>query len=492
MSFSKSSFLAFFLLLPGLASGCSSTDSNAAFGPGPTGAAGDFGATQGGVQDMSFAREIVEAGRVPPPEAFTAEAMFSEHDLSLDGEPCTRLLCLRAASGLAADRTGEPSAWVQVGMSSTVDPETFERPSLSVVAVVDVSGSMGWEYGGDHTPGALSKDLLTQIAAQLGEEDRFSIVTYGSTSRVLLDPVAGSENDRILGAIESLSEGGSTNMEAGLRLGYQVATGETGRAEQVRVMLFTDVQPNVGLTTASEFERLTQEASDEGVGLTVFALGLGLNADVLRGMSQIRGANAFSLTEPEHVPELMEDSWPWMVSPIAYDLELVAAASAGFTVADGYGFPESTIDEASLSVSTVFLSRRRGALLVRFASEGNEPLQGLSAELSLEYRTLDGELVGESFHRELSAFVEEDTFEQPGVRKTVLLARLVAGMKEAAELYATDRDSAIAVLEGAQTQLGKALEAVKDPALDAERTFSASLLALMREGAPQESLYGGF
>jgi Ca-activated chloride channel family protein len=467
-------------------------DNSAAFGPGPTGAAGDFGATQGGIQDMSFARETVEAGRVPPPEAFTAEAMFSEHDLPIEGEACTRLLCLRAASGRAADRTGEPSAWVQVGMSSTVAPETYERPSLSIIAVVDVSGSMGWQYGGDHTPGALSKGLLTEIAAQLGEADRFSIVTYGSTSRVLLDPIAGSENDRILDAVESLSEGGSTNMEAGLRLGYEVASGEAGRAEQVRVMLFTDVQPNVGLTTASEFERLTQEASDEGVGLTVFALGLGLNPDVLRGMSQIRDANAFSLTEPEHVPELMEDSWPWMVSPIAYDLELMAVASPGFVVADGYGFPESTTAEASLSVSTVFLSRRRGALLLRFASEGDAPLERLSVELSLEYRTLDGELVTESFRKELSSLVEDETFEQSGVGKTVLLARLVAGMKEAAELYASDRDSAIAVLEGTHAQFEVALEAVDDAALEAERAFSARLLALMREGASQESLYGGF
>jgi Ca-activated chloride channel family protein len=479
------------LLTLALTVGCGLSDSSADFGSGPT-APADFGATQGGVQDMSFARDVVDNGRVPPPEAFVVEAMFSEHDLPIDGEACDTLLCLRAASGLAPDAHGEHSAWVQVGMSSTIDPDAFERPSLSVVAVVDVSGSMGWGYGGDYTPGALSKALLTELSQRLGEVDRFAIVTYGSESKVLLNPLSASDQDRILNAIGSLQEAGSTNMEAGLRLGYQVAADEVGKAEQVRVMLFTDVQPNVGATSASEFERLTEEAADGGVGLTVFALGLGLNPDVLRGMSQIRNANAFSLTKQEHVPELMEDSWPWMVSPIAYDLELRAVASEGFVVADGYGFPESTTRETGLSVSTVFLSKRRGALLLRFAAEGEAPLDALSTELSLQYHTTDGERITESFTKSFAALSEEAPFEQDGVRKTVLLARLVSAMKDSAELYATNQESAVATMHAAHAQFEESLGDSESPEIEAERAFSAELLRLMQEGAQQESFYGGF
>ena len=82
------------LLLP---AGC-------AFMPGGPGApflsspTGDFGATQGGVQDMGLARELIASGRVPPAEAFVVEGMFSEHDLGLTGEACARTLCLRGAA----------------------------------------------------------------------------------------------------------------------------------------------------------------------------------------------------------------------------------------------------------------------------------------------------------------------------------------------------------------------------------------------------------
>jgi Ca-activated chloride channel family protein len=441
---------------------------------------------------MGFARETVGAGRVPPPEAFVVEAMFSEHDLPLEGEPCATLLCLRAAIGLAPSETDKPSAWVQVAMSSTIDPEPFERPDLSVVAVVDVSGSMGWQYGERGIPAALANSLLTELAQRLGEEDRFSIVIYGSTASVHLVPVSAAEDERIAGAIESLVDGGSTNMEAGLKLGYQVAAGEVGRAEAVRVMLFTDVQPNVGATTESEFERLAVEGADGGVGLTVFALGLGLNPDVLRGMSQIRNANAFSLTDPEDVSTLLQDSWPWMVSPIAYNLVLDAKPSQGFVVAQGYGFPESTLGEASLSVSTVFLSRRRGALLLRIGPENDATFDALSIDLSLSYQTTDGEPREEAFTKHFSILTEDHSFEQDGVHKTVALGRLVSAMKEAAELYGTDRDSAISVLLRAQVQFEDAQDSLDDPALQKEVAFAAELLELMRQGASQESFYGGF
>ena len=107
---------------------------------------GDFGATQGGVQDMKSARELIDNGRVPPAESFLVEGMFSEHDLPLSGGTCERLLCLRGAVGVAPTLDGETSGWMQVGLSSTIDPDAYQRPPLTLIATVDVSGSMGWHY----------------------------------------------------------------------------------------------------------------------------------------------------------------------------------------------------------------------------------------------------------------------------------------------------------------------------------------------------------
>src|SRR5688572_13794606 len=89
---------------------------------GDYGGSGGFGATPGGVKDMGIARELIANGQIPPPDALLVEGMFSEHDLGLAGPLCERVLCLRAASGIAADDAGETRGWVQIGLSSTIDP----------------------------------------------------------------------------------------------------------------------------------------------------------------------------------------------------------------------------------------------------------------------------------------------------------------------------------------------------------------------------------
>ena len=147
-----------------------------------------------------------------------------------------------------------------------------------------------------------------------------------------------------------------------------------------------------------------------------------------------------------------------------------------------------------MSVSSVFLSRRRGALLLRIEAEAGSDVSfdALSVDLALEYETLEGEVRSEAFTKGFSALSDEAPFEQASVHKTVALARLVSAMKEAAEIYGTGQDGAVAVQQRAHTQFEEALMELEDPALEQERELSAALLSLMRSGASQESFYGGF
>lgn len=475
------------LLLVGALSalaGCSSFDDLPSVAGGGVPNGGSFGATQGGVQDMTFARDLVRQGRVPPPEALLVEAMFSEHDLPLSGDPCATLLCPRAAMGVAPDGAGTSKAWMQVGLSSTIDPATFERPSISIVATVDVSGSMGWGYqGGDGVPADVTRNLLGRIADELGPQDRLSIVTYGSTVNVALPWVSGGDA-AIDNAIAALGANGSTNMEAGLQTAYSVAAQASG-TDETRVMLFTDVQPNVGATSSGEFEQLVQAGAEAGVGTTVFGAGLGMGAEVLEAMANVRGGNAFSLTEVEQVGGLMTDSWPWMVSPIAYDMSLTVRSDA--PLGQTYGFP----GDGSLEVATVFLSKRRGALLLSFDAEA--PIESASADVTLSYTTP----AGEALELPVTASYDGEPLDERGtympqtsVDKAVALALLVEGMQSAAEVYGQDPSGAAAMLAATLERFATDAAAIEDAALDEELAFWNQLLQLMEQGAPQGDLYG--
>lgn len=454
---------------------------------------GEFGATSGGVKDLNQARELVKNGVVPPAAAILVEAAFAEHDLPLTGPPCATPLCLRGALGIAPTLSGEPSGWVQIGLSSTIDPATFERPSLSAIFTVDVSGSMGWESKGGSYPSAgnLADHILREIAARLGPNDHATVVTYGTTASVALDVTAGND-PRVLSTINGLHTDGSTNMEAGLRVAYEIAERERQSGKQVRLFLFTDEQPNVGATTPSEFQRLVQQGADGGAGITIFGLGLGLGSELTEAMSHLRGGNAFSLSQLEQVPTLFEQSWPWMASPLAYDLKAELLPVVGYSLADTYGFPGQGLT-AKLDVSTVFLSRNKGALLARVKKTDGSAPTDLRVDGALSYQNLNGSPYTQALNLAYNHQPLDDRgmyFEQPGVGSTVALAILMSSLHEAASRYGTDPVGAEKLVADAVTRAAADRASLGDASLDGDIQFARDLQALLHSGAMQGTLYG--
>lgn len=452
-----------------------------------------FGATPGGIKDMQFARDLVTQGQVPPPDAILVEAMFSEHDLPLAGAPCETTLCLRGAVGVAPDLQGQSSAWAQIGMSSNIDPATFERPPLAIVATVDVSGSMGWGDASS-TPGEIARDLLVKISKELEPTDSFAMVTYGDSVSTPIEWTSG-DSPSIPAKIAALETDGSTNMEAGLKRAFELAHQMEGTGRQVRVMLFTDEQPNVGATSASEFETMVKEASTGGVGLTVLGLGYGLGIDVMKGMSHLRGGNAFSLTNRDQVPGFMEENWPWFNIPIAYDLSVKAAPTAGLVIGQTYGFPQPAAGEpAMLDVSSVFLSKQRGALLLKLApDQGHAIASGDGVTLDLSYADPDGgkheTTLAPSFD---GAPLSEAgvAMPQPGISRAVSLALFTSAMHDAVEAYQTNHTDAVTLFAPALDRLNADAVAANDEDLAKEAEFWIKLLDLMQNNAPQGDLYG--
>lgn len=457
--------------------------------PGSFGPPGGFGATPGGAQDLGLARQLIADGVVPPPEAFVTEGIFSEHDLPVAGAACERTLCVRATGALAPDLEGEPAAWIQVGLSSTVDPETFERPAMVAIATVDVSGSMAWGAGPD-APGELTRSFLHALVDRLDADDDFAMVTYGSAVETPVATTRVNTPARLHSAIDALREAGSTNMEGGLRRAFELARAarQAEPSRPVRVFLFTDVQPNVGATSATEFETMAAQAAREGIGLTVLGTGANIGQEVMLAMSHLRGGNAFTMFRAEDVGALLEDSWPWMAVPIAYDLSLSVKTESGTTIARGLGFPgaPSASDQIDLEVASVFLSRRRGALLIE--ARGAE-LAGGRVNVGLSYFEPDGEPVEASLDVVLPALTADETeaHTQEVTRRSVALALMVDGMREAARVYPSSREAALEHARAAHARIEAAALATEDEALETEVALAADLVTLIENGAPQRS-----
>ncbi len=144
------------------------------------------------------------------------------------------------------------------------------RPDYNLVFLIDTSGSM---YGSDRLD--LVKRAFMLMLDELKPTDTVSIVAYASMDRVVIEGVPASEKTRIMDALNSLEAHGSTNGSAGLTRAYEIADRYAREGSVNRILLATDGDLNVGLTSEGDLARLVQEKKEAGVKLTVLGFGYG-------------------------------------------------------------------------------------------------------------------------------------------------------------------------------------------------------------------------
>lgn len=144
------------------------------------------------------------------------------------------------------------------------------RPASNFVFLLDVSGSM---YSDDKLP--LVQKAFGMLAENLTENDRVSIVTYAGYETVVLDGESGNHIPAIVDALDSLTAGGSTAGSAGIQKAYELAEKHFIPGGNNRVILATDGDLNVGVTSEGELTRLIKEKKKSGVHLSVLGVGTG-------------------------------------------------------------------------------------------------------------------------------------------------------------------------------------------------------------------------
>ncbi|QUA54222.1 YfbK domain-containing protein [Aristaeella lactis] len=145
-----------------------------------------------------------------------------------------------------------------------------ERPGHNLVFLIDTSGSM---FGSDRLD--LVKRAFMLLLEELDPEDTVSIVTYASNDRVVLEGTPAADKTRIMEAISELEARGSTNGSAGILRAYEIAAKYYREGGVNRILLATDGDLNVGVTSEGELTRLVTEKRESGISLTCLGFGMG-------------------------------------------------------------------------------------------------------------------------------------------------------------------------------------------------------------------------
>lgn len=162
----------------------------------------------------------------------------------------------------------EEAKLLSIGIT-TNDMNSRDIPSANIVFLIDVSGSM---MSSNKLP--LIQDSLNLLINKFDSDDRISIVTYASGTDVVLDGEHGDRHKKISNAIDSLKAGGSTNGSGGIELAYKTAERNFIEDGVNRIIICSDGDFNVGLTSESELEKLISEKKKSGIFLSVLGFGM--------------------------------------------------------------------------------------------------------------------------------------------------------------------------------------------------------------------------
>ncbi|MDB5033220.1 MAG: von Willebrand factor type [Chlorobi bacterium] len=400
---------------------------------------GTLGATIGGAKDIGYARQLINAGSIPKFLDFSPEGLYSEHDIPVPSGDCAEPLCLSLGYGYAPTVDDKSNAlFVHLGLNSNVQAEGFRRSNLQLVVVVDRSGSMQGNM-------ASVQAALRKLAEKLTADDEILMVEFDDQAELLLPATRGDRRADILAAINRIRVVGGTNLFSGMVMGYTQLDNLPSRPGAMkRMLLFTDEQPNVGITSEGSFLGTIEEYSKKNIGLSLFGVGSNFGQDVAYKVSQARGANMFFLESPEKIATVFDKEFDYLVTPLVYDLHVKIATPAGMKLKAVYGLPTWTpgSHDAELNVPTVFLSSNHGAIILRYEKDGDGPLAfhpgDELASGDLSFTDIGGRTHNEhaDLHHTGTAGMEPGTqfYTHDGMRMAVALTNIYFGLRDGCTL----------------------------------------------------------
>lgn len=269
------------------------------------------------VDTASYAnvRRYLNAGQMPPKDAVRVEEMvnYFVYDYPQpDGDEPFSLVTEAA-----------PCPWnpahqlALIGMKAR-ELSGEEMPASNLVFLVDVSGSMNRP---EKLP--LLKSALQMMVERLRPEERISIVTYAGHAGLMLDSTPGYEKERILQAIDRLEAGGSTAGEQGIHLAYRIARQNFIPQGNNRVILATDGDFNVGVSSDGDLTRLIEEKRGEGIFLTVLGFGTGNYKDSkMEKLADKGNGNYYYIDTLQEARKVLVSELGSVLFPVAKDVKI--------------------------------------------------------------------------------------------------------------------------------------------------------------------------
>jgi len=420
----------------------------------------DFGFSAGGAKDINNFRANIAAGYLPKPSDITYEGLFYDYrfetgkiaSLSSDKPPKLFAPTWSAASS-RNPLTGETEHFLAVGLSSQLDRVAAARKKLNLVVVLDISGSMSSPFNQYYYESYRRRPDMNAESAKITKlqsacrsmiamfehlrpDDRIGIALFNHRSHLAkpVSTVRSTDMEALKGHILALEPTGATSMEEGLELGRSMlAPFSLCNPDEYenRIIFMTDAMPNTDDTSESGLLDMTREMARNRVYLTFIGMGIDFNSQMVQSISQVRGANYFSVHSPAEFRKRLADEFDCMVNPMVFDLALQVQAPE-CRIRKVIGSPEADLATGRIMhVSTLFPAptnsdgTRGGIILLQL----DRPMVDTWLTLTLSYEDRSG-TIHDAQEKIILQAQSGDFYDDNGIRKGILLARYVDLLKE--------------------------------------------------------------
>jgi len=221
------------------------------------------------VDSASYAnlRRFLNSNAMPPKDAVRIEEMINY--FTYDYPQPKKDVPFTITTELVKCPWNQQNDLVMIGLQGK-EIKIDKLPPNNLVFLLDVSGSMN-----NRNKLPLLKSAFKLLTKQLRSVDRVSIVVYAGAAGLVLDSTSGNQKDKILKAIDNLNAGGSTAGGAGIKLAYKIAKENLISNGNNRIIIATDGDFNIGVSSDSELVRMIEEKRNDGIFLTVLGFGMG-------------------------------------------------------------------------------------------------------------------------------------------------------------------------------------------------------------------------
>ena len=262
-------------------------------------------------------RRFLNRGALPPRDAVRVEELVNYFGYDYAAPAANAGAPFAVDARLVASPWNPDRGLLRIAVKGQ-DLAKQSLPPANLVFLVDVSGSMNPQ---DRLP--LVRSALHLLTKQLRPQDRVGIVSYASGTRIVLEATPGDKKDAIHAAIDTLSAGGGTYGEAGIRLAYAQARAGFIDEGINRVLLATDGDLNIGVTSADEMKTLVEGERKRGVSLTTLGVGdSNYNEALMKRLADVGDGSYHYLDTLQEAHKVLVNEMTSTLAVIAQDLKL--------------------------------------------------------------------------------------------------------------------------------------------------------------------------